>query len=114
MEIDLNRKQLDLKNELKEYFKSLMTQELKNELSNSQFFEGGGPEFKKTLKQMGQDGWIGLSWSKSLGGKEFSPLEQYIFIEWLPVIVALIFLYLVFPPKLIFNTSLLISFLNID
>ncbi len=81
MEIDLNRKQLDLKNELKEYFKSLMTQELKNELSNSQFFEGGGPEFKKTLKQMGQDGWIGLSWSKSLGGKEFSPLEQYIFIE---------------------------------
>jgi alkylation response protein AidB-like acyl-CoA dehydrogenase len=30
---------------------------------------------------MGNDGWIGLSWPKSLGGKEFSPIEQYIFVE---------------------------------
>ena len=50
-------------------------------MSDPQFFEGGGPEFKKALKIMGQDGWIGLSWPKEFGGKEFTPIEQYIFVE---------------------------------
>jgi alkylation response protein AidB-like acyl-CoA dehydrogenase len=30
---------------------------------------------------MGSDGWIGLSWKKEFGGKELSPIEQYIFVE---------------------------------
>ena len=30
---------------------------------------------------MGADGWIGLSWKKEFGGKELSPIEQYIFVE---------------------------------
>jgi len=30
---------------------------------------------------MGADGWIGLSWSKELGGKELSHIEQYIFTD---------------------------------
>ena len=81
MKIELTKNQQKLKDELKEYFAALLNKELLREMSEPQFFEGGGPEFKKALKIMGQDGWIGLSWPKEFGGKEFTPIEQYIFVE---------------------------------
>ena len=81
MKIELTKNQQKLKDELKEYFSALLNKELSSEMSDPQFFEGGGPEFKKALKIMGQDGWIGLSWPKEFGGKEFTPIEQYIFVE---------------------------------
>ena len=81
MLIQLNRKQTKLQNELQEYFESIITPELKKELSQPEHFEGGGPEFKKAMRTMGSDGWIGLSWKKEFGGKELSPIEQYIFVE---------------------------------
>ena len=81
MLIQLNVKQAKLKSELQEYFEGLMTPALKAELNNPNHFEGGGPEFKNAMQTMGADGWIGLSWKKELGGKELSPMEQYIFVE---------------------------------
>ena len=81
MKIELTKNQQKLKDELKEYFSALLNKELLSEMSDPQFFEGGGPEFKKALQIMGQDGWIGLSWPKEFGGKEFTPIEQYIFVE---------------------------------
>jgi len=81
MKIELTKNQQKLKDELKEYFSALLNKDLLSEMSDPQFFEGGGPEFKKALKIMGQDGWIGLSWPKEFGGKEFTPIEQYIFVE---------------------------------
>jgi len=81
MKIELTKNQQKLKDELKEYFSALLNKKLLSEMSDPQFFEGGGPEFKKALKIMGQDGWIGLSWPKEFGGKEFTPIEQYIFVE---------------------------------
>ena len=81
MKIELTKNQQKLKDELKEYFSALLNKEHLSEMNDPQFFEGGGPEFKKALKIMGQDGWIGLSWPKEFGGKEFTPIEQYIFVE---------------------------------
>ena len=81
MLIQLNQKQLKLQNELQEYFEAIITPSLKAELSQPEYFEGGGPEFKKAMRTMGSDGWIGLSWKKEFGGKELSPIEQYIFVE---------------------------------
>ena len=81
MQIELNKKQANLKIEIREYLQDLLTHELLKELQDPSYFEGGGPEFRKALLRMGNDGWIGLSWPKSLGGKEFSPIEQYIFVE---------------------------------
>ena len=69
MLIQLSQKQLKLQNELQEYFESLITPALKAELSQPEHFEGGGPEFKKAMKTMGSDGWIGLSWKKNLEAK---------------------------------------------
>jgi len=81
MLIQLNQKQIKLQNELQEYFESLITPALRAELNEPEHFEGGGPEFKKAMRTMGSDGWIGLSWKKEFGGKELSPIEQYIFVE---------------------------------
>ena len=81
MLIQLNQKQSKLKDELQEYFEGLITPALREELNKPEHFEGGGPEFKKAMRTMGTDGWIGLSWKKELGGKELSPMEQYIFVE---------------------------------
>jgi len=57
-----------------------MNNKLKKELKKGSA-EGGGPEFRKALEKIGRDGWIGLSWPKEYGGKEATPLEQYIFTE---------------------------------
>ena len=81
MLVEFSKKQIKLREELREYFLALMTNDLKVELSNESTKSGGGPLFKKTLKQIGQDGWIGLSWPKKYGGKEATPLDQYIFTE---------------------------------
>ncbi|MGA1762202.1 MAG: acyl-CoA dehydrogenase family protein [Gammaproteobacteria bacterium] len=81
MQIELNKQELYLKNEIREYLLDILNAPLLAELQDPNFFEGGGPEFRKALLRMGHDGWIGLSWPKSLGGKEFTPIEQYIFVE---------------------------------
>ena len=80
MNIEFTKKQIQLRDELRSYFKSLMNKNLKKELTEGAA-EGGGPEFRKALEKIGQDGWIGLSWPKEYGGKEATPLEQYIFTE---------------------------------
>ena len=49
MLIQLNQKQLKLQNELQEYFEALITPSLRAELSQPEYFEGGGPEFKKAI-----------------------------------------------------------------
>ena len=55
MKIELTKNQQKLKDELKEYFSSLLNKALMSEMTDPQFFEGGGPEFKKALKISDQD-----------------------------------------------------------
>ncbi len=81
MNIELTAQQKGLQQEVREYMKTVMTPELLEELKIPEFKEGGGPEFRKQYARMGADGWIGLSWSKELGGKELSHIEQYIFTD---------------------------------
>ena len=79
--IELTAEQKALQQEVREYMKGIMTPELLQEMKDDDLKEGGGPEFWKQMKKMGEDGWIGLSWSKELGGKELSHMEQYIFTD---------------------------------
>ena len=81
MKIEFTKNQIKLREELRDYFNDLMNENLVKELKMSGGEGGGGPEFKKALKKIGQDGWIGLSWPKKYGGQEASYLEQYIFTE---------------------------------
>jgi 3-oxocholest-4-en-26-oyl-CoA dehydrogenase alpha subunit len=70
-----------LRKELRAYFAKMMTPELKEELRHDFKGEGGGPLWKKTMRQLGKDGWIGLGWPKAYGGMEKGPMEQYIFFS---------------------------------
>jgi len=76
MYIDYSPEQRALRDELREYFKHLITPELEQEYTGS---EGGGPLYRKALEQLGRDGWLGVGWPTEYGGKGFGPVEQMIF-----------------------------------
>jgi alkylation response protein AidB-like acyl-CoA dehydrogenase len=80
MELDLTAGQRKFRDDLREYFAGMMTDALTRELSLG-VGEGGGPEFRKAMKQMGKDGLLGVSWPKEYGGQERSALEQFIFAD---------------------------------
>jgi alkylation response protein AidB-like acyl-CoA dehydrogenase len=79
MELDFTPEQRKFRDGLREYFDDMMTDALTRELSSGH--EGGGPEFRKAMKQLGRDGLLGLSWPKRYGGQERSPMEQFIFAD---------------------------------
>jgi alkylation response protein AidB-like acyl-CoA dehydrogenase len=81
MEIQLSDEQRAFRDELRAYFARMMTDELKRELAMPQWQEGGGPEFRKAMRQMGRDGLLGLSWPKEYGGQERTPVEQFLFAD---------------------------------
>lgn len=79
MLIELTPQQLQLQQRVRDYMAGVMNAELREEMSEPSLMEGGGPVFRRQLAAMGDDGWIGLSWPESLGGKNWAPIEQYIF-----------------------------------
>ena len=81
MNIELTTDQLTLQSQVRTYMQELMTPAMLAEIRDPDLKEGGGPEFRRQYARMGADGWIGLSWPRSLGGKEMSCMEQYIFTD---------------------------------
>lgn len=79
MELDFTSEERRFRDELREYVGKLMTDELVAELSVHR--EGGGPEFRKAMKKMGDDGLLGLAWPKEYGGQERTTIEQFIFAD---------------------------------
>lgn len=80
MKVEFTPAQEELRRELRAYFGELMTPELSAECEQD-MGEGGGPLWREALRKMGRDGWIGVGWSKELGGRGMSPIEQFIFVE---------------------------------
>lgn len=80
MKIEFTPEQLALREELRAYFDTLMTAELRAEV-DAAVGEGGGPLFWQAMEQLGKDGWIGMGWPKAVGGRGLSEMEQFIFIE---------------------------------
>lgn len=80
MKIQFTPAQLELRDELRAYFRELMTPELRAECERD-MGEGGGPLWREALAKMGRDGWIGLGWPTEYGGRGLSPLEQFVFVE---------------------------------
>ncbi|MGC4935082.1 acyl-CoA dehydrogenase family protein [Gordonia sp. DT30] len=75
MYIDLTPDQRALKGQLREYFSDLVSpQEALTMLT-----ERHGPTYRKVIKRMGTDGWLGVGWPKEYGGKGFGDIEQQIF-----------------------------------
>jgi len=78
MYIGLTEEQQQLQQDVRDYYKQLLTPEVRAKLSGA---GGVGPEQRKVVKQMGSDGWLGVGWPKEWGGRGFSAVEQFIWFD---------------------------------
>ncbi|TDC90548.1 acyl-CoA dehydrogenase [Saccharopolyspora aridisoli] len=69
----------ELREELRAYFADLMTPELRQELSQGDYGDGGA--YEQLVRQMGADGWLALGWPEEYGGQDRSMLDQLIFTD---------------------------------
>ncbi len=67
-----------LRDELRQYYEQLITPEVEEDLRKG---EGIGARSKSVWKQMAADGWCGLGWPKEFGGKDLTPMEQFVFFD---------------------------------
>jgi len=78
MYIGLTEEQQRLQQEVRDYYKQLLTPEVRAKLAGS---GGVGPENRRIVRQMGEDGWLGVGWPKEYGGRGFSAVEQFIWFD---------------------------------
>ena len=78
MEIGFTDEQQALRSELRQYYTTLLTPEVEEELSHS---HGIGPAVRRVVKQMASDGWLGIGWPTEYGGQGRSAIEQFIFFD---------------------------------
>ncbi|MGI8795464.1 MAG: acyl-CoA dehydrogenase family protein [Acidimicrobiia bacterium] len=78
MHIGYDSEQESLRQELRAYYEQLLTPEVEAQLARS---HGVGPEQRKVVRQMGEDGWLGIGWPKEYGGQGRSAIEQFIFFD---------------------------------
>jgi alkylation response protein AidB-like acyl-CoA dehydrogenase len=73
--MELSPDQLALRDELRAYFAAMLTPEVRRDLGG----EGDNPElWRRLVRQMGRDGWLGLGWPKEYGGGGAGAFEQLI------------------------------------
>jgi 3-oxocholest-4-en-26-oyl-CoA dehydrogenase alpha subunit len=70
-----------LREQLREYFESLMTPELRGGLANTGGDYGDGQAYRAIVRQLGRDGWLALGWPAEYGGRGGSTLDQLIFTD---------------------------------
>jgi alkylation response protein AidB-like acyl-CoA dehydrogenase len=70
-----------LRRELQAYFAGLMTDEVQERLARGTGEYGGGDLYRQLVRQMGQDGWLGIGWPAEYGGQNRSMIEQLIFTD---------------------------------
>jgi len=78
MYIAYTEEQEQLRAELRAYYAKMLTPEVREALHEGQ---GVGPTNRELVKQMGDDGWLGLGWPEEYGGRGMSQVEQYLFFD---------------------------------
>jgi alkylation response protein AidB-like acyl-CoA dehydrogenase len=81
MHIAFTDEQEALRKELRAYFQGLMTPEVQEEMASGDGEYGSGELYKRLVRQMGQDGWLGIGWPTEYGGQNRSMVEQLIFMD---------------------------------
>jgi alkylation response protein AidB-like acyl-CoA dehydrogenase len=76
--IGLTEDQERLRQEVRAYYDRLLTPEVRAELTGS---GGVGDANRRVVRQMGEDGWLGVGWPKEWGGRGFTPVEQFIWFD---------------------------------
>ncbi|MFO7280808.1 MAG: acyl-CoA dehydrogenase family protein [Thermoanaerobacterales bacterium] len=67
-----------LRAELRAYYDELLDEETRRELRRA---NGVGPVVRRIVRQMGEDGWLGIGWPVEYGGQGRGPVEQFIFFD---------------------------------
>ncbi|WP_113705198.1 acyl-CoA dehydrogenase family protein [Nonomuraea lactucae] len=75
MLIDLTPDQRRLRDELREYFRSCLTDDERAKIAEDPF----GEMYMEHCRRLGRDRKLGLGWPKEYGGAGYGPLEQQIF-----------------------------------
>ncbi len=78
MYIGYDEQQEALRQELRAYYENLLTPEIRAGLAEG---HGIGPVQRQVVRQMGEDGWLGIGWPKEYGGQGRSAIEQFIFFD---------------------------------
>jgi alkylation response protein AidB-like acyl-CoA dehydrogenase len=81
MHIAFTEEQEALRKELRTYFEGLMTPEVQEEMAAGDGEYGGEDLYKRLVRQMGQDGWLGIGWPSEYGGQDRTMVEQLIFMD---------------------------------
>lgn len=72
---ELTPDQRAFKDEVRAYFAGLVTAEAREEMMTDRH----GEAYHRTIRQMGEDGWMGVGWPVEYGGKGLGGIEQQIF-----------------------------------
>jgi len=75
MQLELTPDQQALREELRTYFRGLLSAEERETLLT----ERHGELFRAVVRRMGDDGWMGVGWPTEYGGRGFGDIEQQIF-----------------------------------
>ena len=78
MYLDYTPEQQALRKELREYFERLLTPEVRAELGEP---GEGGKAFRRVVRQIGADGWLGVGWPKEYGGQGRPATDQFVFFD---------------------------------
>jgi alkylation response protein AidB-like acyl-CoA dehydrogenase len=78
MYIGYDEEQEALRQELRAYYETLLTPEIREEVHRG---KGIGKTARAVVRQMGKDGWLGIGWPREYGGQGRSEIEQFIFFD---------------------------------
>jgi len=78
MYIGYSQEQEQLRRELRAYYDKLLTPEVEEGLARG---HGIGPVNREVVRQMGEDGWLGIGWPTEYGGQGRSAIEQFVFFD---------------------------------
>jgi len=78
MYIGYSEEQESLRRELRDYYGKILTPEVRDKLMVE---HGVGQTTRAIVRQMGQDGWLGIGWPQEYGGQGRSQIEQFIFFD---------------------------------
>ena len=81
MHLTYTEQQEELRRELADYFSRLMTPEVEDEVASGEGEMGRGDVYRRLVRQMGKDGWLGIGWPTEYGGQGRSMMEQLIFTD---------------------------------
>jgi alkylation response protein AidB-like acyl-CoA dehydrogenase len=76
MYLDYTPEQQALRIELRGYFAKLG-----DELGPFSGPGEGGPQYRKVVRRLGKDGWLGIGWPTEFGGQGRTAMEQFIFFD---------------------------------